>query len=295
VTPQPGTSGSAVVESALEALDLRRTGDLTFEASSVALGGGRPVFGGQLIGQVLMAGAAVQPDKHVRTVQVMFPRTGDAGRALTVTVEPIHLGRTMATVGVAVTQGERHVCRATVLLDSDEADVMRHGAPLPETGGPDAATPAPDLAEGDSEVRLAGGVDLAAVAPAGPPELHAWIRWPSAPAGDRARNHALAAWYTDSLMIGAAMRPHAGIGMGMAHESLSTGVVTHALTFHEAFDAAGWHLVSNESSYAGGGRVHGTGRIHTADGRLVASFAQDAFVRAFPPHVTRRGASSGVM
>jgi acyl-CoA thioesterase-2 len=283
------------VESPLGALDLRRTGDLTFEASSVALHGGRPVFGGQLLGQVLMAGAAVQPDKHVRTVQVMFPRTGDPGRPLTLTVEPIHLGRTMATVGVAVTQGDRHVCRSTVLLDSDEADVMRHAAPLPSVGGPDAATPAPELAEGDSELRLAGGADLAAVAPAGPPELHAWVRWPSAPVGDRARNHALAAWYTDSLMIGAAMRPHDGIGMGMAHDTLSTGVVTHTLTFHEAFDAADWHLVSNESSYAGGGRVYGTGRIHTADGRLVASFVQDAFVRAFPAYVDRRGASSGVM
>jgi acyl-CoA thioesterase len=83
--------------------------------------------------------------------------------------------------------------------------------------------------------------------------------------------------------------------MGMAHESLSTGVVTHTLTFHEAFDAADWHLVSNESSYAGGGRVYGTGRIHTVDGRLVASFVQDAFVRAFPAHVTLRGSTSGVM
>jgi acyl-CoA thioesterase len=282
-------------ESALDALDLRRTGDSSFEACSVALGGGRPVFGGQLLGQVVMAAAAVQPDKLVRTAQVMFPRTGDTGRPLTVTVDPIHLGRTMATVGVSVTQGDRHVCRATVLLDSDEADVMRHAAPFPDTGGPQLATPAPELAGSGSELRLAGGVDLAAVAPAGPPELFAWVRWPSAPAGDRARNHALAAWYTDSLIIGAAMRPHDGVGMGMAHESLSTGVVTHTLTFHEAFDAADWHLVSNESSYAGGGRVYGTGRIHTSDGRLVASFVQDAFVRTFPAHMTRRGSTSGVM
>ena len=282
-------------ESALDALDLRRTGDSSFEARSVALGGGRPVFGGQLLGQVVMAAAAAQPEKHVRTAQVMFPRTGDTGRPLTVTVDPIHLGRTMATVGVAVTQGDRHVCRATVLLDSDEADVMRHEAPFPDTGGPQVATPVPELAESGSELRLAGGVELAAVAPAGPPELFAWVRWPSAPAGDLARNQALAAWYTDSLIIGAAMRPHEGIGMGMAHKSLSTGVVTHTLTFHEAFDAADWHLVSNESSYAGGGRVYGTGRIHTVDGRLVASFVQDAFVRAFPAHVTRRGSTSGVM
>jgi acyl-CoA thioesterase len=282
-------------ESALDALDLRRTGDSSFEACSVALGGGRPVFGGQLLGQVVMAAAAAQPEKHVRTAQVMFPRTGDTGRPLTVTVDPIHLGRTMATVGVAVTQGDRHVCRATVLLDSDEADVMRHEAPFPDTGGPQVATPVPELAESGSELRLAGGVELAAVAPAGPPELFAWVRWPSAPAGDLARNQALAAWYTDSLIIGAAMRPHEGIGMGMAHKSLSTGVVTHTLTFHEAFDAADWHLVSNESSYAGGGRVYGTGRIHTVDGRLVASFVQDAFVRAFPAHVTRRGSTSGVM
>jgi acyl-CoA thioesterase len=41
--------------------------------------------------------------------------------------------------------------------------------------------------------------------------------------------------------------------------------------------------------------VYGTGRIHTSDGRLVASFVQDAFVRTFPAHVTRRGSTSGVL
>ena len=276
-------------------LDLRPTGGRTSEADSVGAGSGRPVFGGQLLGQVLMAAAAVQPDKYVRTIQVVFPRTGDTRRPLTFTVDPVHLGATMSTVGVAVTQGERHVCRATVLLDSDEDDVLRHGAPAPQTDGPGAASPAPGLTEPGSELRLVGDVDPTGTDADGPPELLAWVRWPVAPAGDRARNQALAAWYTDSLVVGAAMRPHAGVGMAMAHESLSTGVVTHTLTFHEPFGAATWHLVTNHSGHAGGGRVHGTGRIHTADGRLVASFTQDAFVRAFPAHVTARGASSGVM
>jgi acyl-CoA thioesterase len=201
----------------------------------------------------------------------------------------------MATVAVAVTQGQRHIGRATVLLDIEERDVIRHAPAMPAAGDPGQAKPADTLSEHGSEVRIVGGVDLHDPGQVGPPEVAAWVRWPDAPRGDRARNHAIAAWYTDSLLVGAAMRPHAGIGGSMAHTTLSTGVVTHTLTFHEASDAADWHLMTNEASYAGGGRVYGTGRLYTEDGVLVASFSQDALVRHFPDHVTARGPGSGVM
>jgi acyl-CoA thioesterase len=286
---------TALSATALDVLTLERAGADRFTGRSVSIGDGRPVFGGQLIGQVVMAAAEQYPDRVVRTVQVTFPRTGDPAAPLELGVEPVHVGRTMGTVAVAVTQGTRQVCRAVVLLDRDEPDAMRHGTGLRDIGGPGAATPAPQLVEDGAEVRISGGVDLAELGANGPAELLVWVRWPAAPRGARARNQAIGAWYTASLMIGAAMRPHDGVGGDLAHESLSTGVVAHTMTFHEPFDAADWHLITNESTYAGRGRVHGHGTVHTEDGRLVASFVQDAFVRHFPGHVASRGGSTGVM
>jgi acyl-CoA thioesterase len=69
------------------------------------------------------------------------------------------------------------------------------------------------------------------------------------------------------------------VGLGLAHRTLSTGVISHTLTFHEPFSAADWLLLSHHSPYAGGGRSYGRADAFRADGQLVASFVQDAMIR----------------
>jgi acyl-CoA thioesterase-2 len=75
------------------------------------------------------------------------------------------------------------------------------------------------------------------------------------------------------------MRPHAGVGQAQAHKTLSTGVLSHTLTFHEPVDAGSWMLMANESPYAGHGRAYGRAHVFGSDGRLVASFVQDSMIR----------------
>ena len=77
----------------------------------------------------------------------------------------------------------------------------------------------------------------------GPPELDVWVRFVGAP-DDPATDQALVAYSTDGFLIGTAMRPHAGVGQAQAHVTLSTGVLSHTLTFHEPCPAAEWHLLS---------------------------------------------------
>ena len=88
------------------------------------------------------------------------------------------------------------------------------------------------------------------------------------------------AYSTDGFLIATAMRPHAGVGQAQAHVTLSTGVLSHTLTFHERCPAAEWHLLQQWSSYAGHGRSYGRGDIFRQDGQLAASFVQDAMIRA---------------
>jgi acyl-CoA thioesterase II len=108
------------------------------------------------------------------------------------------------------------------------------------------------------------------------------VRYAGAPA-DVATNQAILAWGTDGFLIGAAMRPHAGIGQAEAHKTLSTGVVGHTLTFHEPFTARDWLLIAHESPHAGAGRSYGRAQVFTRAGQLVASFVQDNMIRAAVP------------
>jgi acyl-CoA thioesterase II len=102
----------------------------------------------------------------------------------------------------------------------------------------------------------------------------------------------LLAYATDGFLIGTAMRPHKGVGQAMAHLALSTGVISHTLTFHEPFSAGQWMLMANEVPYAGRGRTYGRAHVFTEDGRLIASFVQDGMVRALSPDAASRPAGA---
>ena len=47
---------------------------------------------------------------------------------------------------------------------------------------------------------------------------------------------------------------------------------------------AGWLRYHHESTLAGAGMAYARGQVLTADGRIIASFTQDAMIRAFAPN-----------
>ena len=243
------------------------------------------VFGGQLLGQMIVAASASHPGKQVRTLHTIFARAARVSAETQLAVEPMHDGRSFASASVTAWQGDRLCARALVLLDAPDPDLIRHAAPAPRVDPPEQsadAGPSPLVFPG-AELRIVGGVDTyRADAPVGPAELFAWVRYRAAP-DDVAANQAILAWGTDGFLIGTAMRPHAGIGQADAHRSLSTGVVGHTLTFHEPFTMRDWLLIAHESPHAGAGRSYGRAQVFTREGRLVASFVQDNMIRAAAP------------
>lgn len=262
------------------ALRLEPLGEGRFRAGNVSAGLGGVVFGGQLLGQAIVAGATVDPDKAVKTVHTVFARGAAPDQPLDIDVDVVHRGRALASASVTIRQGERICTRSTVLLSADEPDLIRHAAPAPEVGVPEDATPS---SHGGSwwEIRTVGGVDVGDPDAVGPAELAVWTRFPGAPSSG-VESQAVLAYATDGFLIGTAMRPHPGVGQKLAHVTISTSVLSHTLTFHEPVDATRWHLLAHESPSAGHGRAYGRAHVFDEDGRLVASFVQDAMIREFP-------------
>src|SRR5262249_25748165 len=114
------------------------------------------------------------------------------------------------------------------------------------------------------------------------PATSVWVRAGAIAANASvAENQAIVAWSQPSFIIGAAMKPHADtVDLSQAHRTISTGVISHTSHFHEHADATDWLLYVHEGTYAGHGRVFGTGAVFTRDGALVSTFAQDSMVRA---------------
>ena len=267
------------IDELLAVLDLEPTGGTTYQADSMAFGGGAVVFGGQLLAQTIMAAATADRAKEVKSVHTVFARGASTEAPLEFDVETMQQGRSFASATVTVRQWDRLCTRSLVLLHSPDPDLIRHQAEAPDVVSADESAPSPH-AGGFWEVRTVGGVDITDPEAVGPPVLDVWTRFVGGPE-DPTVNQALLAFATDGFLIGTAMRPHPGVGQSMAHRSISTSVITHTLTFHAPVHASDWLLLSQESPVSGSGRSYGRAHVFTREGSLVASFVQENMIRAF--------------
>jgi acyl-CoA thioesterase II len=265
----------------LDVLELRPTGDHSYEATNLQLGGGRTVFGGQILAQAVVAGAGVDPTKDVRSLHTIFARGASVEAPLEVVVDVAQVGRSFASATIMFRQGGKDCARSLVLLSSREPDLIRHQSDAPAEVVPEGAAA---LRHGPDfwELRMDPEVDLDDPLAIGPAEVAVWARFPGAP-DDQTISRALLAYASDGFLIATAMRPHSGVGQSMAHVTISTTVITHTISFHEDIDAANWLTLQMASPYAGHGCSYGRGEVFDARGVQVASFVQDNMIRNFPP------------
>ncbi len=268
------------VDGMLRALTLEPLGPDRYRAENADFGPG-VVFGGQILAQSVLAAAAGQDGKLVKTVHTVFARGAAPDRPLEITVDPMHSGRAFASSTVTMSQGDRLCARSIVLLSADEPDFIRHGEPAPVMELP-KEDPSIEESSNAWQVEIVGDVDIHDPEVVGPPTLDVWTRFVGLPE-DPSFDQPLLAFATDSFLIATAMRPHAGVGQSQAHHTLSTGVISHTLTFHEPFSARDWLLMSHRSVYAGRGRCYGRADVFRQDGVLAASFVQDAMIRPAEP------------
>jgi acyl-CoA thioesterase II len=264
------------IDAFVGALTLEPVDDDRYRAANIDLGH-QVLFGGQLLAQSVIAGVTTEPGKAVKTVHTVFARSGAPGEPVEIDVDRLHSGRAMASCTVTIRQGDRAIARSQVLLSTDEPDFIRHGDSAPAVASPEESRAGRELSPA-WEVRTATAADVSDPNHTSPPDLDVWTRFVGAP-DDPAVSQALLAFATDGFLIGTAMLPHAGVGQSQAHVTVSTGVLSHTITFHEPSYAGDWHLLSHHSNYAGHGRAYGRADIFRQDGALVASFVQDAMIR----------------
>ncbi len=272
-------------------LELEQVDDHTFAGKPEHDGEARNVvFGGQILAQMIMAGhrdrSAERPNtKEVKSIHAIFARAGDYAAPIEYVVERMHDGRTLGSDTVTFSQHGKVMSRGLILWSEDEPDLIRHTAnvEMPEVGPPDDPGHRDDWRVFPGAVgRIAGGINTwSDDEPLRDPVQHVWTRYGSS-FDEPVVHQAVASWATDGFLIGTAMLPHPGYNEGHAHKTISTGVVSHTVNFHERFDVSEWLLLANESVWAGRGRTHGRCNIWTEDGRLVATYTQDNLVRAFP-------------
>lgn len=278
------------VDKLADALALTEIGPGRYSAENDIRGERGVVFGGQLIAQLIVAGATADPDKTVKSAHALFARPVMVDDDVELQVDVLQRGRTFASASTSLWQHDKERARALVLLSAEEPDLIRHHSPMPEVPGPDGLPSSPR----SDDVRIVGGVDINDATQVGEPSMQFWARHPDA-GEDPAVGQGLLAHTSASLLIGTAMRPHEGVGQSAAHAAFSTGIIGHSMSFHEPFDATDWLLLAQTSTHAGRGRAYGTGEVFTRSGALVASYSQESMIRHFPEGVSPEGQESTIL
>jgi acyl-CoA thioesterase-2 len=249
------------------------------------------VDGSQLLGQSIVASRRMQPERIVKSAHMIFSRPVLAPEPIELSVETSHAGRSFASMLVTVQQAGRLCARAILLLDKDEPDCIRHAAPIPRSGDPASGVVYDALVAG-REVRIVDGGDYADPALTGPAQLDVWVRYASSPE-DPAIRQALLAQFCGRHTIGTAMRPHADYGEGNAHRTLSTGVLSLSVHFHEDHALDDWLLYSHDALHAGRGLCDGKGRVFHRDGPLLASFELEGVIKPLSEQALAAAARRG--
>ena len=239
--------------------------------------GRQVVEGTQVLAQAIVAAAKRFPDKSVRSAHAVFSRAVAVGPPIEFVLDVVAEGRSTATAIVAVHQNGRRCLSMTVLADVPTGDVIRHHLPRPDVAAPADANFS-EMPMIGRELRLVDVVDVNSPDEVGPPELYAWLRYDPIPTRDDLAK-ALVAYFTGHLGISTTMRAHPGIGTSQAHLTVSTAPMSISVAFHEPVRWDGWLLYTHESTQVGAGMSYVRGAVHSEEGELLASFAQEALIR----------------
>ncbi|MDM0014050.1 acyl-CoA thioesterase II [Variovorax sp. J22P168] len=294
----PATA-SRLVDELVELMRLEPLGDDRFRAQSEDIGT-PAVFGGQVLGQALMAASlTVGADRPAHSMHAYFLLPGEHA-PIDYSVDRVRDGRSFTTRHVVARQGERIIFELSASFQTVDEGI-EHQFPMPEVAGPEGLANEREqrIALGDRlperwrvkataphgiEYRRVAPGDLLAPVP-GVAEDAIWMR-AIAPLPDDPNVHrALLAYASDHGLLGVAMRPH---GLSFMSGQVRPASLDHAMWFHRDFRFDDWLLYSVDSPSASGARGLCRGSIYTRDGRLVASAAQEGMLRVRPENMPRR-------
>jgi acyl-CoA thioesterase-2 len=283
---------SAVLDQLVQLLALEKIEENLFRGQSQDLGWGR-VFGGQVVGQSLSAAVqTVPPERHVHSIHAYFLRPGAVDRPIVYNVDRIRDGGSFTTRRVVAIQNGEPIFNMSASFQIEEAGI-EHQDTMPDAPPPDGLP--------NEQERLAPYIDrlpkllrTRAVAPRPfehrpvdapedpmaprpqPAQRMVWFRTVAKLPDDPALHRYLLAYASDHGFVTVALRPHAvtWVSPGMQVASLD-----HVMWFHQPFRLDEWLLHVIDSPAAHGARGLVRGRVFAADGRLVASTAQEGLLR----------------
>lgn len=284
---------SRAVAELLDILDLERLEENLFRGRSPQERWQR-VFGGQVIGQALVAACRTVAGRQPHSLHGYFLLGGDPKVPIIYEVDRIRDGRSFTTRRVLAIQHGRPIFALTTSFQADE-EGFEHGARMPDVPGPEslpeavlglgavermpAAVRAYFERERPIELRPVN-LDRPVLEPPAEGRFEIWIRATGPLPDDPAVHRCVLAYASDFTLLDTSLVPH---GRSVLEDAIQAASLDHALWFHRPFRADEWLLYAQDTPSAGGARGFARGLVFDRSGRLVASVAQEGLIRKARP------------
>ncbi len=275
----------------LETLDLEQLEHDLYRGMSPQVGWQR-VFGGQVIGQALVAAQrTVGEGRYVHSLHAYFMRPGDPAVPIVYEVDRIRDGTSFTTRRVVAIQHGKAIFSLSASFQVDETG-FEHQTPMPNA-------PMPEDLLGEQEMREQflnkapenirrywkrdRPIEIRPVSLAHylsrdklDPEQKVWVRTTGPVPAERHLQAAVLAYLSDMTLLDTSLFAH---GTSVFDRNLQAASLDHAMWFHRPCPLDDWLLYSAESPNANGARGLALGYIFTRDGKLVATVAQEGLIR----------------
>ena len=251
------------------------------------------VFGGQVIGQALVAAIRTVDGRPCHSLHVYFLRPGDPKIPILYEVDRIRDGGSFTTRRVVAIQNGEALFSMSASFQSFE-DGLSHQVDMPDVPGPDelptekeiidrCRADFPDLDEqllqmvhGERPVEIRQVQDFTYFNPKKmPPLKHTWYRSKKKLGEDPLRHQCLLAYASDVGFLSTSNMPHG--------QSFMTGLmmasIDHSIWFHRSFNFEDWILIAMESTVSAGSRAFIRASMYTQDGVLIGSATQEGLIR----------------
>ncbi|MEP0519508.1 MAG: acyl-CoA thioesterase II [Hyphomicrobiales bacterium] len=255
--------------------------------------GWQRVYGGQVIGQALVAASRTVDGRGLHSLHAYFLRPGDPSLPINYHVERVRNGKSFSTRRVVAYQHDMEIFMMSASFQVDEAG-MEHQIEMPDIPGPDEL-----VSEADMKAMMLSQPNVPAPVkrywerdrpiefrPISlkhyvsqdklPPQQHVWVRSSSPLPDDPALQKCALAYMSDMTLLDTSLFAH---GMNMFVGKLQMASLDHAMWFHRPFAAHEWMLYTQDSPSASNARGFCRGSLYKSDGTLIASVAQEGLIR----------------
>jgi acyl-CoA thioesterase-2 len=252
--------------------------------------GSPQVFGGQVLGQALVAASRTVEGRLCHSLHAYFLRRGDFDAPIVYQVDRSRDGQSFTTRRVTAIQHGEQIFHMSCSFQVEEPG-LDHADWMPDVPPPEELRDYEDyqdelLKKMPEKVR--GFFEhkrpfefRPVVMPdylnpkVEPARKHVWVRTVDRlPDADPVLHRCLLAYVSDYNLLDTSTLPHA-----RSFLTLQMASIDHAMWFHRPFRVDEWLLYAVDSPSASGSRGFARGKIYTRNGALVASSAQEGLIR----------------